>query len=351
MSDDKIRSVWSDVELDAALASMHDDVRTDGAALATGRTALLTAATLPELTSAGSEPRSGAHGPWWRWSAAAAAVLALTVGGAVVQTMWLDRGPGLAAAATELDAAAARALASDRPLRPGQYRYVAVHQRWDMVIYGGRQPQRVPLGQRREVWIPFEERDVWLQRTDQVLGPERYVQDGDVRARCGRFRDRPLPPGQRCPAGSWLYPTDVWIAGLPRDPDRLYERLRADATALSASDEWGMEMLTTAIGALRSGRLPAERRAALYRALAKVPGLVITDRAANLDGRIGVAYGIEGAKGGVREEALVDPRNGEYIGSRWVAVRAGGGFPAGHVLSFSAVSAAVVDSLGSAPRR
>jgi hypothetical protein len=94
--------------------------------------------------------------------------------------------------------------------------------------------------------------------------------------------------------------------------------------------------------------LPSDVRSSLYRALALVPGLEITDRAANLDGRIGIAYGM--ADDTTREEIIVDPGTGEFIGERDVSLRdLPGGLKAGDVGGHSAVSTAVVDRIGTPP--
>ncbi|MGI8417075.1 MAG: CU044_5270 family protein, partial [Nakamurella sp.] len=146
--------------------------------------------------------------------------------------------------------------------------------------------------------------------------------------------------------GNWQDPNKTWMAALPRDPATLYARLAAD-TKGHGSDP-NTEMLVYATDALRTGLLPADLRAALYRALAKVPGMEIADSTANLDGRVGVAFGIQDAI--QRDETIIDPANGSFIGEREISTQAEGGIPAGTVTGYTAVTTAVVDTIGQPPK-
>jgi hypothetical protein len=66
------------------------------------------------------------------------------------------------------------------------------------------------------------------------------------------------------------------------------------------------------------------------------------ERAVNLDGRAGIAYGSDDGK--YREEIIVDPATGTFIGSRSVDTD---GEDKGDVVAYSSVSTEVVDA---APR-
>lgn len=78
------------------------------------------------------------------------------------------------------------------------------------------------------------------------------------------------------------------------------------------NDRGDAELLVYAADALRTGRVPADVRAAIYRAFAKIPSLQITEREANLDGAIGTAFAVD--DGNVREEIIIDATTGEFIG-------------------------------------
>ena len=49
------------------------------------------------------------------------------------------------------------------------------------------------------------------------------------------------------------------------------------------------ETLGSIAAALRTGAVPADLGAALYKAAAPIPGVTVVDRHANLDGRVGTA--------------------------------------------------------------
>jgi hypothetical protein len=105
--------------------------------------------------------------------------------------------------------------------------------------------------------------------------------------------------------------------------------------------------LSAAVTVLRSGLVPADLRAALYRALALMPELKITDEVANLDGRVGMALGIAGSF--ARQDLIIDTATGQYIGDRVVTMNDGYYGPAGTTTHYSAVSTAVVDEIGVPP--
>jgi hypothetical protein len=203
--------------------------------------------------------------------------------------------------------------------------------------------------QLAETWVPADATKECLIRSG-TTGKYQWVQGSDEAAKAAgielptaRSQDR----RERCAdkPGSWQEPTPAWLASLPRDPHQLYGKLRAD-TANRGQDP-DLEMLVYVADSLRGGLVPADLRAALYRALALMPALEITDRAANLDGRVGVAYGI--GKAGTRQEMIIDPTTGQFIGERETTTRDMDGLKAGTVTSYTSVSTAVVDAEGVRP--
>lgn len=128
MHGDNIRKVWSEAELDEALAELHAEPRTRQDELARARAALLRAAgdvedELLPVTAPPVNKRAGA----WRWIAAAAAA-ALVSGGGIVATnvFTTDDGPDPAAhsTATRGEEALESLHGDDFPIRDGQYRLV-----------------------------------------------------------------------------------------------------------------------------------------------------------------------------------------------------------------------------------
>src|SRR6266536_2371760 len=91
---------------------------------------------------------------------------------------------------------------------------------------------------------------------------------GRWRAPHGNFfaADAGQEPGPQ--QGCWQVPTPDFFAALPRGARRLHDRLRTDSPA----DRPGYTgVLTYAIYALQTGLVPADLRAALYRALLLLP--------------------------------------------------------------------------------
>jgi hypothetical protein len=105
-------------------------------------------------------------------------------------------------------------------------------------------------------------------------------------------------------------------------------------------------LLVYAADALRTGQVPADVRSALYRALGNLNHLEISDRAVNLDGKVGIAYGSD--DGNERQEIIIDARTGDYIGERQVVTS---GEQRGQVIGFSSVATSIVDRIGTRPAR
>jgi len=80
------------------------------------------------------------------------------------------------------------------------------------------------------------------------------------------------------------------------------------------------EALVFIADTLRQGTAPADLRAALFRAVAMIPGVTVTEERAELDGSVGVAVGRFESKNGLRIELVFDPATGQLIGEREVAV-------------------------------
>lgn len=364
MNDDKIRRIWTDAELENALAALHADVRTDERVLATARTALLERA--DEAANAVMEV-AGSRRPRRRvrhWVAASAVVGVLASGGVLAQTITFGGGPppATAEAAELLERAATQTIGAVDEPAAGQYRYVETHAWWmRTAIEHGRQEFTWLAEHVHRTWVPEKETDEWLHRREEtgkrswVVGTEQDARaagiplvdpmaEGEWRAPCGDwFAEQ---EGRKpCSQGAgWHNPTPEWQASLPKDPDALYERLREDAPENSRGDT---ELLVYAADALRTGLLTKDVRAALYQALAELPGLDVTDRSANLDGRVGIALGMD--DGTMREEIIIDPETGQFIGERTVTTKGNGAIKSGTVISHTSVITDVVAEMGEQP--
>ncbi|WP_143261689.1 CU044_5270 family protein [Allokutzneria sp. NRRL B-24872] len=307
-----------------------------------------------------------------RWLVAAAVLGVLTLG--TVSALNL----GGTAPAANAEAVAVLTSAADvttsaehAPVGPGQYRYVkTVESKWMGVVLNGASDANCWFRRERteETWIPADWKQEWLRRVtltepletrsctkDQAVNApfaSTEITPWEARAKQGDFpqpksrpgpgikpadptkslgtqpkRDEELPPT--------LYrPTPEYLAKLPRDPQQLFVLLR-DSTCLAEACA-----LHAARSALDTGLIPDDLRAAMYRALTKIPGTTVGDRQANLGGRVGTAIRVTEPDRTL--DLIIDPKTGDYIGARTVLN--------GEVQDFSSVVTGVTGAIGTAPR-
>ncbi|MFI6646666.1 CU044_5270 family protein [Streptomyces sp. NPDC050529] len=103
------------------------------------------------------------------------------------------------------------------------------------------------------------------------------------------------------------------LQALPTDPDALLKKLRADAEWSGSSDQWLFEYVG---GLIRENILPPETGAAIYRAAAKIPGVVMVEKAQDGDGRPGVALARTDERTHERKELVFDANSYDYLGLR-----------------------------------
>ncbi|MFB9690631.1 hypothetical protein [Amycolatopsis plumensis] len=290
MREDNVRKIWSEAELNAALADLNSDVGEDDG-LAFARTSLLAAAGGEEAPPA--EPRrTGA----WRWLAVAAAVVTLVGGLGVATAVWTpDPAPEMSRPAASTD--------PDRPLAPGEFHYTEIR---DWTTQAG--PGFADKVQRRiELWIPADPTGVWHRRT--TLTAAGHWADGrtgeplpgpvDEYGLGGVFPGHPdfagmYKPGWVTPLVNWLSPDAAFVASLVPDRDQLGRRLRFDT--VETSDPGGGlahrpgQSLAMARSALGTGLLRPDVRFALLDALAGIPDIVVTPHSATPDGRTATVY-------------------------------------------------------------
>jgi hypothetical protein len=288
-----------------------------------------------------------------RLIASAAAAVVLAAGVLFVQAARSDSPVPVASAAATLNSAADNINPVDEPIAPGQYRYFVAHS-WNLLSGGtmptDADPRSHPLAYQQEWktenWVPADPAQLCTYRTH--LGGRRWVVGSEEQA---KEAGQELPPpstkeeSKPCDDGEdWsTQPSAEFLAALPRDPGRLYDLLRNMPMPVAISEEeWVMKRITDT---LISGRAPADLRAALYRALALMPGLQVTEQVANLDGWQGTALGL--SKYGVRYDLIIDPNTGQFIGERTVFEDNKHSVPPGTAFSYKSVSnPVVVDRVG-----
>ncbi|MFJ1567531.1 CU044_5270 family protein [Streptomyces erythrochromogenes] len=147
-------------------------------------------------------------------------------------------------------------------------------------------------------------------------------------------------------------PTYDYLAGLPTDPDVLLKKIYEETRGMGRGPD--QEAFTTIGDLLRSSYPPAELTVALYKAAAKIPGVVVVDDAVDAAGRHGLAVARLDEHSGQREEWIFDRQTLTYLGERTVQVRGeageGGLIKPGTVVFTTAVmTRTVVDRMKEIP--
>ena len=252
------------------------------------------------------------------------------------------------------------AVAVDEPLGPGQYRYVLTRAWWMGHLQRSGHDFSCLAENVIQIWVPADEREEWL--LDRRQTGRRIWLEGSAEqlARAGGGPLGSWPTGRwQAPYGDffaaesgeqpgpmedcWQLPNSHFLAALPRDPQVLYERLRAD----SPDDRTGyVGPFVYAADALRTGRVPADLRAALYRALLLLPGFE-TGEADDQDGTRLIWLAVD--DGVRRNEIFISAADGQFAGERATLIRDVRGLTSGTVTTDTAVRVAIVDALGQLP--
>jgi hypothetical protein len=251
------------------------------------------------------------------------------------------------------------ATATDEPLGPDQYLYIATRAWW-MATHSSPPHRYSYLAEvTSHIWVPSDQQKDWLMDR-QLTGRRVWVQGSEEQAAqvgvqiseawpTGRWRAPygdffAASAGQPSPrVGSWQIPTPEFLAALPRDPRQLLNHLQAD----SPNDEPGYNgAFAYAADALRTGLVPADLRAALYRALLMLPTTKLT---APTDAEKGQDISLSSDDGHSRTEIFITSANGQFAGERSTVTRDTGDLKAGTVTQSTTVTITTVDSIGQMP--
>ncbi|MFF0391411.1 CU044_5270 family protein [Kitasatospora sp. NPDC004615] len=191
----------------------------------------------------------------------------------------------------------AAAEAPSPAVRPGQYVYLESQVAGINVkdVDGKPTPFDTPLHTRR-MWTSDNHRG-WLSEPQQHVDAELEL------LRIGRLE----------------WPTYEYLASLPTDPDALLKKIREE---IAYEGQGGPDAEAfIAIGTLlRDTYLPAPVMSALYKAAAKIPGVVVVDDAVDAIGRHGVAVARTKESNGQRSEWIFDKSTFAFLGERTVQV-------------------------------
>jgi hypothetical protein len=341
-------------ELDMVSEINADEPRAGSARLATARERLM--ATIAEekvtpIATTGRKHRKVRVASWSTVGVAAAAAAVVVLGG--TSSTPTPTTPAPTKAAFVLNEAADRTInEKDQPIHPGEYRYVGQRQSYVSVSQDGK---KTVFAWRWTAaittWIPYDQADPWTQDTHRVGPPKVLIDDGaneDAKygmnhlpvqgretARCGDFHGKLMTGEAQC-AREFEHKqfNSAMAAAMPRDPHELLT-----SAYLGTGPETVLQRSGLVLG---SGLVPADLRAAIYRAIALLPGIQITDDFANLDGRKGIALGMND------ENIIIDPDTGQFIGYRTLD-NGKQGMPKGTVVYSSSMVTGVVDEVGQVP--
>ncbi|MFF3837416.1 CU044_5270 family protein [Streptomyces sp. NPDC001930] len=118
-------------------------------------------------------------------------------------------------------------------------------------------------------------------------------------------------------------PSHDYLASLPTDPDALLRKIYEETEGQGNGKD---QQAFTTIGDLLVESWPSPKlTAALYRAAAKIPGVVMVDSATDAAGRKGVAVARLDETSGQRTEWIFDSKTFTFLGERTVQVKGDGG--------------------------
>ena len=224
-------------------------------------------------------------------------------------------------------------------------------------------PQTYMQGEHLELFRPADPNDTWWQiqcraSVAETFGPKSELaaqQDPSVtEGPIGHLIEMPggrmkyeSPDGQiesGNPVGGFTVPGGASddFTQLPLEPATLLAEIhRLNAGSGPSPDG---QALVWIADTLRSGTVPAEYRAAMYQAAALIPGVTITDEQATLNGTTGIAIGRDETNDGIRQEIIIDPATGQFIGERRVALEGYGAVAAGTTVGWTAVTTEIVEA-------
>lgn len=161
-------------------------------------------------------------------------------------------------------------------------------------------------------------RQIW----NSADGTEGWLIDPAVTSPGGEKLDRTNEKGTSEPA-HLNTPTHDYLATLPTDPDTLLKKIYKETKGKGNTPD---QQAFTTIGDLLNETLPpTELNTALFKAAAKIPGVVQVKDSADAIGRHGIAVARLDETSGARTEWVFDPKTYTYLGERTIQVRPHGG--------------------------
>jgi len=139
------------------------------------------------------------------------------------------------------------------------------------------------------------------------------------------------------------------VETLPTDTDGMYDYLAETAPKYSGQEKY-QAMFVLAGDLLRLSTVPPEQSAALFRAVARIPGVTLVDDAVDAAGRPGVAVARQDPDNPTRDEWIFDRKTYDFLGEREVATDDFSNVKKGTITANTAVlRRAIVDKAGQRP--
>ncbi len=180
---------------------------------------------------------------------------------------------------------------------------------------------------------------------------ETWLSASGARTGLVRFQPRTSPlPGH--PAGPWqtsILGSDrqhpAYLPGLPTSADAMLGYLYRNSQGGNPPDQ---QAFITAGDLIRASYLRPAALAAVFEAVARIPGVVVVHGAATVNGTRGIA--VQRIFQGISSQLIFDPRTYAFVGERQVVVRGLQGIKVGTVMDATTVrTVTIVDHAGQQP--
>ncbi|MEU8674674.1 CU044_5270 family protein [Streptomyces sp. NPDC048560] len=221
--------------------------------------------------------------------------------------------------------------------KPGQFIYIQSQVSWltDMHDASGKSKTFVQKLHPRQIWMSPDGRKGWL------------IEPGNgTTSREGLTLDA---GGEGSAEGPTLgAPSYDYLKKLTTDPDELLKKIYEETKGQGNGPD--QQAFTTIGDLLREQVMPAELTAALYRAAAKIPGVMVVEKTTDAVGRQGIAIARTDESSDDRTEWIFDSKTFSYLGERTVQMRDRSGIKAGTVIGHTAITErAIVDEMKERP--
>ncbi|MGJ5890379.1 CU044_5270 family protein [Streptomyces niveiscabiei] len=278
-----------------------------------------------------------APAPSRKWLRPALAAAAVATAAAVAFTVLPSAGSGEGApqppsrqtvALLEDMALAAASGQPHGPVRDDQFVYVE-----SRVSYSSARDGRITVQ-------PLHRQEIWTSVDGLHTGLKREAGE----------KPMDLPPDVRPGGPGWEVSAFYnHLKTLPTTADRMWDYLYETAPKYSEQDTY-QAMFVLAGDLLVNSVMPPEQGAALFRAVARIPGVTLTGDAVDAAGRPGAGVSRQDPDNPTRDEWIFDLRTHAFLGERSVATSDHSDVKKGTVTSNTAVlRRAIVDRAGQRP--